>query len=120
MCHASESFSFGGRCRGCDRHARVGLWIVRDTARIDKPERAATPIGASKMTVARRPCFLRDDRRLAADDAIEERGFSDVGPSEERDDGNTGRAHAAAVPSRAMSGSTPRSPASTSMKSYDG
>ena len=78
------------------------LWIVRDAAGVDEPERPPVPIGARKVPVAGRTRLLRDDRRLAPDNAIEERGFSDVRPSEKSNNGDAGRTHAAAVPSRSI------------------
>ena len=94
-----------------DVHRR--LRIVGHTAGVDQPERAAVPVGAREMAVARRARFFGDDGLLVADDAVEQRRLSDVRPADERDDGY---AHAACRP---LSTGSP-SCASTSMKSYDG
>ena len=50
-----------------------------------------------EMPVARRARFFGDDRAVVADDAVEQRGLSDVRPADQCDDGN---AHAAASATR--------------------
>src|SRR5262249_42570461 len=87
------------------RHAR----IIGNAAGIDEPERTPGPVGLGKMAVARGARFFGDDRAVVADDPVEQRRLADVGPADERDDGN--RAHAA-------TGSP--SCTSTSTKSYEG
>src|SRR5947209_6615607 len=64
------------------------LWIVRHTAGVDEPKLSPAPIGAREMAIARRARLVRNDCRLATDDAVEESRFPDVRPSEQRNDGN--------------------------------
>ena len=71
------------------------LRIVGQSAGVDEPERAAVPLGHREMAVARRPRLLGDDGAVVPDDAIEQRGLSDVRPPDECDDWN---AHAGAPP----------------------
>src|SRR5436309_9539929 len=78
------------------------LWIVRHTAGVDEPKLSPAPIGASEMAIARRARLLGDDCRLATNDAVEERRFPDVRPSEQRNDGDANVLHAATPPSRVL------------------
>src|SRR5437773_461782 len=96
------------------------LRIVGDSTGVHEPECAPVPIRSREVAIACRAGFLGYNGRVTPDDAVEERGFSDVGAPEERDDGNGDVFHAAASPSRVDECSTSVSPASTSMKSYDG
>ena len=60
--------------------------IVRQPAGVDQPKGAAVPVGEAEVTVARGAGLVTDDGRLPADDAIEERGFADVGAANDGDD----------------------------------
>src|SRR5215208_2489658 len=94
-------------------HRQAG--VFRQPTRVDEPKGAPCPLGAPKMAVSRGSSLIAHDRRVAPDQAIEQRRLADVGPA---DHGNDGDAHAAPRCGGAAAASP--SSSSTSMKSYDG
>src|SRR6185369_8737290 len=79
---------------------------------VDEPELPPRPLRSREMPVTRGVRFLADDRRVGADDPVEERRLADIRAP---DDGHDGTAHRA----RTTTGSVSFAPI-TSMKSYDG
>ncbi len=57
-------------------------------AGVHQPEMAAAPFGIAEVAVPGGAGMFRDDRGAAPEDAVEERGFADVRPADDRDDGD--------------------------------
>ena len=62
----------------------------RPAARVDHPERHAEPLGLELLAVAGDAGPVLDDRRLLAEDAVEQRALADVGPADDHDDRQRG------------------------------
>ncbi len=62
--------------------------IVGETAGVHEPEGAAIPHGTAEVTVARGAGLVAHDRRVVADDAIEELRLTDVRAADDGDDGD--------------------------------
>src|SRR5688572_9767502 len=116
--HEQKDVRFGNRepdlSSDLDIHGK--LRVLHDAAGVHEPEGLSGPIRTREVPVARRTSFVRHDRRVSADDSIEERGLPDVRPAYQADYGDIDAAHRdatiAAARSNARSGSL-----RTSMKS---
>src|SRR6476619_7098181 len=69
--------------------------IVSNAARIHEPELSPTPFGHGEMTIARRSRLLAHDCTVIANDPVEQRRLSDVGPPDDCNDWNVYTGHAA-------------------------
>jgi hypothetical protein len=63
--------------------------VVGEAARVDQPERAAVPLDAPEVAVARGAGLLAHDGRVLADQPVEEGGLAHVGAAHDGDDGET-------------------------------
>ena len=109
-----EQHEVGAAHRGLDLAADLGLEVAaarHPAAGVDDAERHAEPLGLQLLAVAGDPRAVLDDRRLLADDAVEQRALADVGPA---DDGDDGQLDAMLVISRAPAQSARPSVATTS------
>ena len=75
---------------GLDLPADLGLELRsagHPAAGVDDAEGDAEPIGLQRLAVARHARVVLDDRRLLADDAVEQRALPDVRATDDGDDG---------------------------------
>ena len=69
-----------------DGFFKVGPFPRKVTSRVDEGEGVGSPFGEVIVAVARTACFWGGDRLGAADHAVEEGGFADVGATYDGDD----------------------------------